>query len=111
MMCYAYERLGLDAQAPTLSRGMRHTSTALDFYGASKKTLHKHRATFGKMLFQISYSLNYFLQLLCEQFLSKTYLNFKKLTFGIKIVLFLKSLLYQFTIVQIVHLQNNTFTY
>ncbi len=71
--------------------GMRHTSMALYFYGASKKTLHKHRATSGNMLFQISYCLNYYLQLLCKQFLSKTCLHFLKFTFGIKIVLFLKS--------------------
>ncbi len=31
--------------------GMCHTSTALYLYGASKKTLYKHRATFGNMLF------------------------------------------------------------
>jgi hypothetical protein len=46
-------------------RGMRHTSTALNFYGASKKTLHKPRVTFGNMLLKISYSLDYYLQLLC----------------------------------------------
>jgi hypothetical protein len=45
-------------------RGMRHTSTALYFYGASKKTLHKPRVSFGNMLFKISYSLNYNLQFL-----------------------------------------------
>jgi hypothetical protein len=33
-----------------LVRGMRHTSTALYFYEASKKTLHKPRVTFGNML-------------------------------------------------------------
>ncbi len=92
------------------ARGMRHTSTALYFYGASKMTLHKPRVTFGNLLFQICYSLIYYLQLLCWNFLSKAYLNFKKLAFGIKIVLFLKSLLYHFTTVKIVHLQNNTFT-
>ncbi len=43
---------------------MRHTSTALYFYGASKKTLHKPRVTFGNMLFKIRYSLNYNLQFL-----------------------------------------------
>jgi hypothetical protein len=31
-------------------RGMRHISTALYFYGASKKTLHKSTVTFGNML-------------------------------------------------------------
>ncbi len=46
-------------------RGMRHTSTGLYFYGVSKKTLQKPRVTFGNMLFQASYSLNYYLQLLC----------------------------------------------
>jgi hypothetical protein len=45
--------------------GMRHTSTALYFYGASKKTLHKPQAIFGNMLFQINYGLKYYLQLLC----------------------------------------------
>jgi hypothetical protein len=40
-------------------RGMRHTSTALYFYGASKKSLHQPRVTFGNMLFRISYSPNY----------------------------------------------------
>ncbi len=44
-------------------RGMRHTSTALYFYGASKKILHKSRVTFENMLFKISYSLDYYLQL------------------------------------------------
>jgi hypothetical protein len=92
-------------------RGMWHTSTALYFYGAPKKSLLQPRVTFGNMLFIISYSPSYYLQLLCSQFFSKIYLIFFKFTFGIKIVLFLKSLLYQFTIVKIVHLQNNTFTY
>ncbi len=55
--------------------GMRHTSTALYFYGAPKKSLHKPRATFGNMLFHISYGFNYYLQLLCLQFLSKTHLH------------------------------------
>jgi hypothetical protein len=90
---------------------MRHTSTALYFYGASKKTLHKPRVIFGNTLFKIIYSLNYYLQLLCKQFLPKTYKIVLKFTFGIKIVLFLKSLLYQFMIVKIEHLQNNTFAY
>ncbi len=92
-------------------RGMRHTSTALYFYGASKKSLHKPRVTFSKMLFQISYSPNYYQQLLCSQFFSKTYQKILTFTFGIKIVLFLKSLLYQYTIVKIVHLHNNTLIY
>jgi hypothetical protein len=35
----------------------------------------------------------------------------KKITFGIKIALFLKSLLYQSMIAKIVHLQNKTFPY
>jgi hypothetical protein len=56
--------------------GMRHTSIALYFYGATKKSLHKSRATFGNMLFQTSYSCNYYLQLLYLQFLSKTHLYF-----------------------------------
>jgi hypothetical protein len=92
-------------------RGMRHTSTALYFYGASKKSLHKPRAIFGSILFHISYGFNYYLQLLCLQFLSKTQLNFLKFTFGIKIVLFLKSSLFQSRIANNVHLQNKTFTY
>ncbi len=37
--------------------------------------------------------------------------KFLKIYFGIKSALFLKFLLYQFTIVKIVHLQNKTFTY
>ncbi len=75
-------------------RGMRHTSTALYFYVASKKSLHKPRANFMNILFQINYSLNYYLQLLCLQDLYRTRLNFSKFTFGIKIALFLKSLLH-----------------
>jgi hypothetical protein len=35
---------------------MRHTSMALYFYGVSKKTLHKTRANFRNILFQIYYS-------------------------------------------------------
>jgi hypothetical protein len=89
-------------------RGMRHTSTALYFYGASKRTLHKPKVTFGNMLFRISYSLNYNLQFLFQQFLSKTCTHFKKFTLSIKIVFFLKSLLHQFTIVKTVDLQNET---
>jgi hypothetical protein len=50
---------------PSMLWGMRHISTALYFYGASKKTLHKPRVTFGNILFKISYSLDYYLQLLC----------------------------------------------
>jgi hypothetical protein len=90
---------------------MRHTSTALYFYGASKKTLHKPRVTSGNMLIKISYSLNYNLQFLSQQFLSNTCTHFLKFTLSIKIVLFLKSLLHQFTIVKIVHLQIETFIY
>jgi hypothetical protein len=37
----------------------------LNFYGASKKSLHKPRGTFGNMLFQISYGFNNYLQLVC----------------------------------------------
>ncbi len=40
-----------------------------------------------------------------------TYLNFQKITFGIEIELFLKSLFYQSMIAKIVHLQNKTFPY
>jgi hypothetical protein len=38
-------------------RGMRHTSMALYFYGASKKSLHKPRAIYENMLFHLSYGL------------------------------------------------------
>jgi hypothetical protein len=96
--------------APEGDQGMRHTSTALYFYGVTKKSLHKPRTTSGNRLFHISYGFNYYLQLLCLQFLSKTQL-FKKITFGIIIALFLKSLLYQSMIAKIVHLQNKTFPY
>jgi hypothetical protein len=48
--------------------GKRHTSMALYFYGASKKSLHKPKATFGDILFKINYGFNYYLQLLCLQF-------------------------------------------
>jgi hypothetical protein len=48
--------------------GMRHTSTALYFYGASEKSLHKHQAIFGNMLLQINYDFNYYLKLLCFKF-------------------------------------------
>ncbi len=85
---------------------MHHTSMALYFYGASKKSLQKPRATFENMLFEISYGFIYYLQLLFVTVFYKSHLNFKKFTFGIKITLFLKSLLYQFMIVKIVHLQN-----
>jgi hypothetical protein len=90
---------------------MRHTSTALYFYRASKNSLLKPRTTSGNILFHISYALNYYLQLLCLQFLYKTHLNFYKFTFGIKIALFQKSLLFQSMIAKIVHLQNKTFPY
>jgi hypothetical protein len=39
----------------------RHTSTALYFYGASKKSLHKPRAIYENMLFHISYGFNYYI--------------------------------------------------
>ncbi len=74
---------------------MRHTSTALYFYESYLKSLHKPRATSEIMLFHISYGFNYYLQLLCLQFLSKTRLNFNKFSFVIKIALFPNSLLYQ----------------
>jgi hypothetical protein len=64
-----------DWRSQPFCRGMRHTSTALYFYEASKKSLHMPRATSENMLFHISYGLNYYLQLLCLQFLSKTCLN------------------------------------
>jgi hypothetical protein len=66
---------------------MRYTSTALYYNRASKKSLHKPRATFGNMLFQINSGFNYHLQLVCLQFLCKTHLNFKKLTLDIKVEL------------------------
>jgi hypothetical protein len=80
----------------------------LNFFGASKKNLHKPGANFRNILFQKYYTFNYYLQLLCLQFLSRTYLNFKKFTFGFKIALFLKSSLYQSMTVKMVHLQNKT---
>jgi hypothetical protein len=91
--------------------GMRHTSVALYFYGVSKESLHKPRANFGNILFQINYSLNYYLQLLCLLFYSELPNIFKKFTFGIKTALFLKYSLYHSGIVKIVHLQNKTSTY
>jgi hypothetical protein len=75
------------------------------------KSLHKPKATFGNMLCKINYGFNYYLQLLSIQFLSKTHQNFIKFAFDIKIVLFLKFSLYQSLIVEIIHLQNKTFTY
>jgi hypothetical protein len=48
--------------------GMRHTSMALYFCGASEKTLHKPRVTFRNMLFKISYSLDNYLQLYVNSF-------------------------------------------
>ncbi len=36
-------------------RDIRHASTALYFYGASKKSLHKPKAIYGNILFHISY--------------------------------------------------------
>jgi hypothetical protein len=93
-----------------VNRGMRHTSTALYFYGASKKSLQKPRVIYGNILFHISYGFIYYLQLLCLQFLSKTHLNFKKFTFCIKMALFLKSSLFQSRIDKIAHVQNKTFT-
>jgi hypothetical protein len=58
---------GGDTCCPT--GGMRYTSTAVystSTDGASKKTLHKHRVTFGNIIFQISYSLDYYLRLSCS---------------------------------------------
>ncbi len=90
--------------------GIRHTSMALYFYGAYK-SLHKPRTTSRNILVHISYAFNYYLQLLCLQFPSKTHQNFEKFTFGIKKALFLKSLLYQSVIAKNVHLQYKTFPY
>jgi hypothetical protein len=39
-------------------RGMRHTSTALYFYEASKKTTHKPRAIYKSIFFHISYGFS-----------------------------------------------------
>jgi hypothetical protein len=74
---------------------MRYTSTALYFFGVSKKSLLKPRTTSGNRSFHISYGFNYYLQHLSLLFLSKTHVNYIIFTFGIKIALFLKSLLYQ----------------
>jgi hypothetical protein len=68
-----------------IKQGKRRTFTALYFYGASKKSIHKSRSTFENMLFQISYGFKYYLQLLCLQFLSKTHLNFLKFTLTSKL--------------------------
>jgi hypothetical protein len=91
---------------------MRYTSTALYFFGASKKSLPKPRTTSGNRSFHKSYGFNYYLQLLCLQFLPKTHVNYIIFTFGIKIALFLN--LYYISlcmIAKIVHLQNKTFPY
>ncbi len=66
---------------------MRYTSTALYYNKASKNSLHKPRATLGNMLFQINSGFNYHLQIVCLHFLFKTRLNFKNLTFDIKVEL------------------------
>jgi hypothetical protein len=95
-----------------------YTSTTLYFYGSillrrSKKSLHKPRTTSGNRLFHISYGFNYYLQLLYLWFLSKAHLNFNKITFGIKIALylkFLKFLLYKSVIAKIVQIQTKTFS-
>jgi hypothetical protein len=63
-VCY-FDILLVNLNKCLIHGGMRHTSMALYFYGASKKTLQKPRVTFGNMLFKISYSLNYYLQLFC----------------------------------------------
>ncbi len=52
-------------------RGMRHISTALYFYGASKKSLQKPRTTSGSRLCHISYGFNYYLQLYVYNFYLK----------------------------------------
>jgi hypothetical protein len=57
-------------------RGMRHANTALYFYGASKKSLHKPRVIYENKVFHISYGFNYYLQFLCLHFLTKTHLSF-----------------------------------
>jgi hypothetical protein len=112
------ENVNLQLTKHTLgdSRGMRHTSTALYFYGlyfygGSKKSLHKPRTTSGNRLFHISYGFYYYLQLLCLWFLSKAHLNFNKITFGFKMALYLKFLLYKSVIAKIVHLKTKTFSY
>jgi hypothetical protein len=43
------------------NRGMRHTSTALYFYGVSKKTLHKPSVTFGNMVLSTTFMLTVFI--------------------------------------------------
>ncbi len=54
----------------TMTRwGKRHSSTDLYFYRTSKKSLHKPRVTFENLLFHISCVFNFYLQLLCLQFL------------------------------------------
>jgi hypothetical protein len=44
-------------------------------------SLHKPRAIYGNILFNISYGFNFYLLLLCLQFLSKTHLNVSKIHF------------------------------
>jgi hypothetical protein len=70
-----WEPAPCEPYVPT-SGGMRHTSTALYFYGVSKKSLHKPKTSSGNILYHISYAFNYYLQLLCLLFLSKAHLNF-----------------------------------
>jgi hypothetical protein len=48
-----------------LGWGMHHTSTALYFYRASKKTQAQGHFWKYVTVFQISYSLKYYIQLLC----------------------------------------------
>ncbi len=59
-----------------LWRGMRHTSTALYFYRASKNNAQKPTANFWINLLKRKYVLTNCLQLLYLRFLSYTYLNF-----------------------------------
>jgi hypothetical protein len=88
-----------------------YASMALYFYGPSKKSLHKSRATFGNMLFQQVMGLIIIHNFYFYNFYLKLAYISKNLTFCINIVLFLKSSLYQSMIVKIAHLQNKTFTY
>jgi hypothetical protein len=74
------------------------------FYGASKNSLHKPKATFGNALLQISLGFNYYLHFVLLQFLSKSHQNFFN-SLVIKKALFIKSLLYQSMIVKIIRLQ------
>ncbi len=59
LLTYRWRAVAGGGVGAMVGRGMRHTSIALYFYGASKKSLHKPRATSENVLFHISYGFNY----------------------------------------------------